>query len=43
MPRRPRTRRRAVRRLTIASAAVSALLALRNRKLAENQRRFDLP
>ncbi len=36
-------RRRAVRRLTVVSAIVSGILALRERKLAENQRQFDLP
>ena len=38
-----RARRRTFRKLTILSAVVSALLTLRNKKLAENQRRFDLP
>lgn len=38
-----RSRRRTFRRLTILSAVVSALLTLRNKKLAENQRRFNLP
>lgn len=38
-----RSRRRTVRRLTILSTVVGALLTLRNKKLAENQRRFNLP
>jgi len=38
-----RSRRRTLRKLTILSAVVSALLTLRNKKLAENQRRFNLP
>ena len=38
-----RSRRRTFRRLTILSSVVGALLTLRNKKLAENQRRFDLP
>ena len=37
-----RTRRRLVR-LSLLTAAVGGLLALRERKLAENQQRFDLP
>jgi hypothetical protein len=43
MPASRSRRRRSLRRLTILSAVVSGLLTLRNRKLAENQRRFDLP
>lgn len=38
-----RSRRRTLRRLTIVSAVVSGLLTLRNKKVAENQRRFNLP
>jgi hypothetical protein len=38
-----RSRRRLVRRLTFVSAVVGGLLALRDRKVAENRRRFDLP
>jgi hypothetical protein len=37
-----RSRRRLVR-LTFLSAVVGGLLTLRDRKLAENQRRFNLP
>ena len=37
-----RTRRRLVR-LSLLSAAVGALLKLRERKLTENQQRFNLP
>lgn len=39
----PRRRRKLVRRLSILSVVVGALMTLRDRKLAENQRRFDLP
>ena len=35
--------RRLFRRLSVLSVVVGGLLALRDRKLAENQRRFDLP
>lgn len=38
-----RSRRRLVRRLTLLSTVVSALLALRERKLRENRERFNLP
>lgn len=38
-----RTRRRSLRRLTLLSVVISGLLTLRNKKLAENQRRFNLP
>jgi hypothetical protein len=41
-PRRSRARR-VVRRLSLVSAVVGGLMALRERKLAENQRRFNLP
>ena len=37
-----RTRRRFVR-LSLLTAAIGGLLALRERKLAENQQRFNLP
>lgn len=37
-----RTRRRFVR-LSLLAAVVGGLLALRDRKLAENQQRFNLP
>lgn len=37
-----RTRRRFVR-LSLLTAVVGGLLALRERKLAENQQRFNLP
>jgi hypothetical protein len=42
MPIVARTRRRLVR-LSVLSAVVGGLLALRERKLAENQQRFNLP
>jgi hypothetical protein len=35
--------RRSLRRLTILSAVFTGLLTLRNKKLAENQQRFNLP
>jgi hypothetical protein len=38
-----RTRRRSLRRLTLLSVVISGLLTLRNKKVAENQRRFNLP
>ena len=38
-----RSRRRTFRRLTLFSSVVGALLTLRKKKLAENQRRFNLP
>lgn len=38
-----RTRRRSIRRLTLLSVVISGLLTLRNKKVAENQRRFNLP
>ena len=38
-----RSPRRTLRRLTMLSAVVGALVTLRNKKLAENQRRFNLP
>jgi hypothetical protein len=38
-----RSRRRLFRRLSLFSAAVGGLLALRSRKLSENQQRFHLP
>jgi hypothetical protein len=42
VPRRSR-RRRLVRRISVLSAVVGGLLALRDRKLSENQQRFNLP
>ena len=38
-----RSRRRSLRRLTLLSVVISGLLTLRNKKVAENQRRFNLP
>lgn len=38
-----RSRRRLFRRLTLLSTVVSALLALRERRLRENRERFKLP
>lgn len=38
-----RSRRHLLRRLTLLSTALSALLALRERKLRENRERFNLP
>jgi hypothetical protein len=40
---RPRSRRRLLRRFTVLTAVVGGLLAIRERKLAENQQRFKLP
>jgi hypothetical protein len=36
-------RRKLFRRFSLLSMVVGGLLALRDRKLAENQRRFNLP
>ncbi len=38
-----RSRRRLFRRFSLLSAIVGALLALRERKLSGNQRKFNLP
>lgn len=38
-----RSRRSALRRITVVSAVVAGLMALRERKLSENQQRFNLP
>ncbi|HUP84111.1 MAG TPA: hypothetical protein VM143_00455 [Acidimicrobiales bacterium] len=35
--------RRFVRRVSVLSAIIGGLLALRERKLTENQQRFNLP